>query len=92
MSMACFIVVNMRKGVLLHKLILLKAYQDRNVETYFLITLICLLLAIMQRTFRFMSFGGYGWYLASTAALLYCSWFVHNIVAWIKIKPFFIEI
>lgn len=38
-----------------------------------------------------MSFEGYGWYLSSTAALLYCSWVVHNIVAWMKIRPFFID-
>ena len=36
-----------------------------------------------------MAFEGYGWYLSSTAALLYCSYFTHNVVAWIKIKPFF---
>ena len=35
-----------------------------------------------------MSFKGYGWYLSSTAALLYLSWIVHNLIAWIKIKPF----
>jgi hypothetical protein len=40
-------------------------------------------------TFCFMSFNGYGWYLSSTAALLYCSYFTHNVVAWMKIKPFF---
>ncbi|KAL9106967.1 MAG: hypothetical protein Q9227_008090 [Pyrenula ochraceoflavens] len=39
-------------------------------------------------TFCFMDFYGYGWYLSSTAALLYTSWQVHNLVAWIKIKPF----
>lgn len=38
-----------------------------------------------------MSFEGYGWYLSSTAALLYISYFVHNVVAWIKIKPFFLD-
>jgi hypothetical protein len=37
-----------------------------------------------------MNFSGYGWYLSGTAALLYSSWVVHNIVAWIKIRPFFI--
>lgn len=42
-------------------------------------------------TFCFMSFDGYGWYLSSTAALLYCSWIVHNIVAWMKIRPFFTD-
>ncbi len=40
-------------------------------------------------TFCFMSFNGYGFYLSSTAALLYCSYFTHNVVAWMKIKPFF---
>lgn len=38
-----------------------------------------------------MTFRGYGWYLSSTAALLYASCFVHNIVAWIKIKPFIFD-
>jgi len=42
-------------------------------------------------TFCFMSFNGYGFYLSSTAALLYCSYFTHNAVAWMKIKPFFTE-
>ena len=50
-----------------------------------------LLLAIMHGTFCFMAFPGYSWYLSSTAALLYCSWFVHNVVAWIKIRPFFLD-
>jgi len=40
-------------------------------------------------TFCFMAFNGYGYYLSSTAALLYCSYFTHNVVAWMKIKPFF---
>lgn len=39
----------------------------------------------------FMDFKGYGWYLSSTAALLYLSWIVHNVVAWMKIKPFFMD-
>jgi hypothetical protein len=36
-----------------------------------------------------MNFEGYGWYLSATAAPLYWSYFTHNVVAWIKIKPFF---
>jgi len=40
-------------------------------------------------TFCFMAFNSYGYYLSSTAALLYCSYFTHNVVAWMKIKPFF---
>jgi hypothetical protein len=38
-----------------------------------------------------MAFKGYGFYLSSTAALLYCSYFTHNVVAWMKIRPFFNE-
>lgn len=41
-------------------------------------------------TFCFFSFEGYGWYLSSTASLLYCSYFTHNVVAWLKIRPFFV--
>jgi hypothetical protein len=72
--MACITVANMRRKVLLHKLILLE-----------------LLLAMSHGTFCFMSFNGYGWYLSATAALLYCSWFIHNIVAWMKVKPFIMD-
>jgi hypothetical protein len=72
--MACITIANMRRKVLLHKLILLEQ-----------------LLAMSHGTFCFMSFNGYGWYLSSTAALLYCSWFIHNLVAWMKIRPFFLD-
>jgi hypothetical protein len=89
MIMACTTIAGMRKGVLLHKLILLEACQSGQMGTHLLTSLAQLLLAIMHGTFCFMSFPGYGWYLSSTAALLYSSWIVHNIVAWIKIKPFF---
>lgn len=39
-------------------------------------------------TFCFADFDGYAWYLSSTAALVYASWVVHNVVAWLKIKLF----
>jgi hypothetical protein len=42
-------------------------------------------------TFCFFGFRGYGWYLSSTAMFLYLSWIIHNIVAWMKIKPFFMD-
>lgn len=47
------------------------------------------LMALTHGTFCFMDFHGYGWYLSSTAALLYLSYILHNYVAWLKIKPFF---
>ncbi|KAI9825793.1 MAG: hypothetical protein M1832_000733 [Thelocarpon impressellum] len=48
-----------------------------------------LFLAMLHGTFCFLSFDGYGWYVSATAALLYCSYFLHNIIAFIKNKPFF---
>lgn len=72
MLMGCITVANMRRGILLHKLILAEQ-----------------LMALSHGTFCFMDFKGYGWYLSSTAALLYISYIVHNIVAWLKVKPFF---
>lgn len=30
----------------------------------------------------------YGWYLSSTATLLFISYFLHNVVSWLKIRPF----
>ncbi|KAI9676410.1 MAG: hypothetical protein M1817_000567 [Caeruleum heppii] len=36
-----------------------------------------------------MSFRGYGWYVSGTAVPLYLSWYLHNIIAWIKNKGFF---
>jgi hypothetical protein len=91
MIMSCVTVANMRRGVLLHKLILLEVCHASLLMTTLLILFGQLLLAITHGTFCFMSFEGYGWYLSSTAALLYCSYFLHNIVAWVKIRPFFIE-
>ncbi|KAM5379341.1 hypothetical protein ACJZ2D_004039 [Fusarium nematophilum] len=62
---------NMRRGVLLHKLILVE-----------------LLLAIPNGFFTFFEPPVWGWYLSSTAIVLIASWTLHNIVAWIKNKPF----
>lgn len=59
--MACITMANMRRGVLLHKLILAEQ-----------------LMALTHGTFCFFDFKGYGWYLSSTAALLYLSYILHN--------------
>jgi hypothetical protein len=89
LMMVIITVANMRRGVLLHKVILLEV-SDKLARHRFYITLTGqLLLAMSHGTFCFMSFYGYGFYLSSTAALLYCSYFTHNIVAWMKIRLFF---
>ncbi|KAL1801426.1 hypothetical protein ACET3X_001768 [Alternaria dauci] len=47
-----------------------------------------LVLAIWHGTFIFVEDPSYGWYLSATATLLFISYFLHNIVSWLKIRPF----
>ena len=69
--MAAITIANMRRGVLLHKLILLE-----------------LILGTFHGTFIFAHPPEYGWYLSVTAIFLNMSWSLHNVIAWIKTKPF----
>jgi hypothetical protein len=39
-------------------------------------------------TFMFPSPPVYGWYLSVTAIFLNMSWSLHNVIAWMKSKPF----
>ncbi|CAF3474356.1 unnamed protein product [Fusarium graminearum] len=64
-------VVNMRRGVVLHKLILIE-----------------LLLAMPNGFFMFFKPPVWGWYLSSTVILLIISWNLHNVISWLKNKPF----
>lgn len=87
--MVIITVANMRRGVLLHKVILLEVSDKLAMSCFFMPLTDQLLLAMSHGTFCFMSFDGYGFYLSSTAALLYGSYFTHNVVAWMKIRLFF---
>ncbi|KAN0076338.1 hypothetical protein V8E54_006480 [Elaphomyces granulatus] len=69
--MAAITISNMRKKVLLHKLILAE-----------------LLLATGHGTFIFLHEPTYGWYLSVTAIGLNISWSLHNVIAWLKNRPF----
>ncbi|KAL2836419.1 hypothetical protein BJY01DRAFT_238288 [Aspergillus pseudoustus] len=51
--------------------------------------LIELLLAIPHGTFIFNKPPVYGWYLSVSAVGLNISWSLHNVIAWMKIKPFY---
>ncbi|KAL5121450.1 hypothetical protein ACEQ8H_000522 [Pleosporales sp. CAS-2024a] len=62
---------NMRKGVLLHKLILLE-----------------LVLGIWQGFWMFFKSPVNAWWLSVAAIFLNASWSLHNVVAWMKVKPF----
>ncbi|KAH4103613.1 hypothetical protein HBH98_011110 [Parastagonospora nodorum] len=62
---------NMRRGVLLHKLILLE-----------------LVLGLWQGFWLFFRQPINGWWLSVAAIFLNASWSLHNVIAWMKIKPF----
>lgn len=47
-----------------------------------------LVLALWHGTFIFIDDPYYGWYLSATATLLFISYFLHNVVSWLKIRPF----
>lgn len=69
--MAAITVANMRRGVLLHKLIFLE-----------------LMLGTFMGFFMFTHPPVYGWFLSATAVPLNISWSLHNVIAWMKSKPF----
>jgi len=47
-----------------------------------------LFLGVFHPTFIFVNPPAYGWYLSSTAILLNISWSLHNVIAWLKTRPF----
>jgi hypothetical protein len=69
--MSFITVANMRKGILLHKLILLE-----------------LILGIWQAFWLFFPTPVDAWWLSCGAIFLNASWSLHNVVSWMKIKPF----
>ena len=87
--MALITISNMKKGILLHKLIFVEVRGEQIKTLCWCANVFYqLILALSHGTFCFMSFKGYGWYLSATAELLYLSTLVHNVVAWLKIRPF----
>merc|ERR1712000_617172 len=69
--MSCITLANMRRGVLLHKLILLE-----------------LVLGYWQGFFILFDPPVYAWWLSVAAIFLNISWSLHNVIAWMKIRPF----
>ncbi|CBF85719.1 predicted protein [Aspergillus nidulans FGSC A4] len=70
--MAAVTISNMRKHILLHKLIFAE-----------------LILAIPHGTWIFSKEPIYGWHLSASAIGLNVSWSLHNVIAWMKNRPFF---
>ncbi|PNH26409.1 hypothetical protein VD0002_g2906 [Verticillium dahliae] len=81
---------NMRKGVLLHKLIFIEVVAVfipvRSLDCS--LRLKQLILAVPNGFFIFFEPPVYGWFLSSTVILLLASWTLHNVIAWMKSKPF----
>lgn len=46
-----------------------------------------LVLGVSHGTFIFASPSAYGWWLSITAVFLILSWSLHNLIAWIKVRP-----
>ncbi|KAG4257765.1 hypothetical protein FPRO04_10004 [Fusarium proliferatum] len=81
---------NMRRGVMLHKLILIEvsifigiAFNRQPSHNFSK-----LLLAMPNGFFTFFDPPTWGWYLSSTVIFLIISWNLHNVIAWMKNKPF----
>lgn len=47
-----------------------------------------LIFGLFHGTFIFVHEPYYGWYLSCTAIFLNASWSLHNVISWIKNKPF----
>jgi hypothetical protein len=78
---------NYRSGIWLHKLILLEVCWTCTISLT-VTNISKLVLAIWHGTFIFVEDPAYGWYLSATATLLFISYFLHNVVSWLKIRPF----
>ncbi|KAK5310208.1 hypothetical protein LTR70_009650 [Exophiala xenobiotica] len=69
--MTCITIANMRRGVLLHKLILIE-----------------LIFGYWQGFFILFNPPIYAWWLSAAAVPLNISWWLHNVIAWMKLRPF----
>lgn len=86
--MACVTVANMRRKVLLHKLILVEVSMGEKRHLQCTNSHTQLILGTFMGTSMFPKPPIYHWYLSATAIPLNTSWSLHNVIAWIKNKPF----
>ncbi|KAL4952026.1 hypothetical protein BDW69DRAFT_168656 [Aspergillus filifer] len=88
---AALILESWSQGLMTGSLAIMVAITYANMRPGVLLhklILLELILAIPHGTFIFTPDPVYGWYLASTAIGLIISWSLHNVIAWIKSKPF----
>lgn len=88
--MSCITLANMRRTVLLHKLILIEVSSllSATGRDLVLLTLAQLIFGLWHGFFIFFDAPVYGWWLSVSAIFLNTSWSLHNVIAWIKNKPF----
>ena len=90
--MLAITIANMRKRVLLHKLILAEVSKydfEYEIDLQQRILIVKkLFLAMFHGTWIFTHEPVYGWYLSVTAIGLNVSWSLHNVIAWMKNRPF----
>lgn len=89
--MICVTIANMRRGVLLHKLILTEVRMSNRSKSFSISRFanrMKLFFGAFHGTFIFPNPPVYHWYLSATVILLNTSYSLHNVIAWIKNKPF----
>ncbi|KAJ5776528.1 uncharacterized protein N7511_001539 [Penicillium nucicola] len=79
------------QGLMLGSLLIMAAVTVANMKKHSMLHKLIfaeLILAMPNGTFIFPHEPVYGWYLSITAIGLNVSWALHNVIAWMKCKPF----
>ncbi|KAI8660020.1 hypothetical protein NCS56_01220600 [Fusarium sp. Ph1] len=79
------------QGFLIGSLLIMASITLANMRSGVLLhklILVELVLAAPNGFFTFFNPPIWGWYLSSTAVLLIASWTLHNVISWMKNKPF----
>ncbi|KAJ5899591.1 hypothetical protein N7495_004335 [Penicillium taxi] len=79
------------QGFMVGSLIMMAAVAISNMKAHILLHKLIfaeLILGMFHGTFIFAHEPAYGWYLSVTAIGLNISWMLHNVIAWMKNKPF----
>ncbi|KAJ5105404.1 hypothetical protein NUU61_002751 [Penicillium alfredii] len=79
------------QGLMIGSLVIMAAITLSNMKKHIALhklILAELILAMPHGTFIFAHEPAYGWYLSATAIGLNISWALHNLIAWMKNRPF----
>ncbi|KAL4953305.1 hypothetical protein BDW69DRAFT_200261 [Aspergillus filifer] len=93
--MATVTIANMKKHILLHMLILAEVcifhiiHSPESLAANTVFSHGQLILALPHATWIFTHEPAYGWHLSASAISFNMSWSLHNVIAWMKNRPFF---